>query len=196
MEDSRQSTRKEKSENTRKNLINAGYRLFRKEGIDAVGVREIAAEAQVTTGAFYHHFSGKLEILDGIYQQRDSDFREILENQLQGSTELEKILDFFENHMIPQVTEDGRDFTRHRLLQMQKHSGKESGLVSGIHAHIVNAQKNGELTDHVSSEDITEYILLVFRGTLYEWSAIGGIEDVGSAILRNLRWAFAAFTAA
>ena len=73
MEDSRQSTRKEKSENTRKNLINAGYRLFRKEGIDAVGVREIAAEAQVTTGAFYHHFSGKLEILDGIYQQRDSD---------------------------------------------------------------------------------------------------------------------------
>ena len=40
-------------------LLRAGRKRFGHEGYEAVGLGDIAADAQVTTGAIYHHFDGK-----------------------------------------------------------------------------------------------------------------------------------------
>jgi AcrR family transcriptional regulator len=40
-------------------LVRAGRERFGLDGYDAVGLGDIAADAQVTTGAIYHHFEGK-----------------------------------------------------------------------------------------------------------------------------------------
>jgi TetR/AcrR family transcriptional regulator, transcriptional repressor for nem operon len=50
---------KQKSAENRVALLRAASRLFRKRGIDGVGVAEIAKEAGLTHGAIYAHFPSK-----------------------------------------------------------------------------------------------------------------------------------------
>jgi TetR/AcrR family transcriptional regulator, transcriptional repressor for nem operon len=49
----------EKAAENKAALLEAASRLFRKRGIDGVGVAEIAKEAGLTHGALYAHFSSK-----------------------------------------------------------------------------------------------------------------------------------------
>ena len=53
---------KEKAAENRLALLQAASRLFRKRGIDGVGVADIAKEAGLTHGALYAHFSSKDEL--------------------------------------------------------------------------------------------------------------------------------------
>jgi TetR/AcrR family transcriptional regulator, transcriptional repressor for nem operon len=53
---------KEKAAENRDALLEAASRLFRRRGIDGVGVAEIAKEAGLTHGALYAHFSSKDEL--------------------------------------------------------------------------------------------------------------------------------------
>lgn len=50
---------KEKSTQNRTALLEAAGRLFRRHGIDGVGVAEVAREAGLTHGALYAHFPSK-----------------------------------------------------------------------------------------------------------------------------------------
>ncbi len=50
---------KEKAAENRVALLQAASRLFRKQGIDGVGVAEVAKEAGLTHGALYAHFPSK-----------------------------------------------------------------------------------------------------------------------------------------
>jgi len=53
---------KEKAAENRVALLQAASRLFRKRGIDGVGVADIAKEAGLTHGALYAHF-GSIDAL-------------------------------------------------------------------------------------------------------------------------------------
>ena len=51
-------TREEKARN-RQNIVEAAGRLFRAQGIDAVGIADLMKEAGLTHGGFYNHFASK-----------------------------------------------------------------------------------------------------------------------------------------
>jgi len=53
------SLRESHTEATKEALLRAGRVQFGSQGFDAVSLEAIVAEARVTTGAIYHHFSGK-----------------------------------------------------------------------------------------------------------------------------------------
>ncbi|MCB1877081.1 MAG: TetR/AcrR family transcriptional regulator [Chromatiales bacterium] len=48
-------------EATRKRMLEAAHRLFRRQGFAGAGVDGLASEAGVTSGAFYKHFGSKAE---------------------------------------------------------------------------------------------------------------------------------------
>ncbi|MEU3758863.1 TetR/AcrR family transcriptional regulator [Streptomyces albogriseolus] len=51
-------TREEKARN-RQNIVEAAGRMFRAQGIDAVGIADLMKEAGLTHGGFYNHFASK-----------------------------------------------------------------------------------------------------------------------------------------
>ena len=55
---------KEDAQHTRDALLSAALVVFSARGFTAATLEDIAAEAQVTRGALYHHFSGKAELFD------------------------------------------------------------------------------------------------------------------------------------
>jgi AcrR family transcriptional regulator len=56
------------SEATRAALIDTARRLFAERGYAAVGTEEIVRSAGVTRGALYHHFAGKKELFQAVYE--------------------------------------------------------------------------------------------------------------------------------
>ena len=46
----------------RRNIVDAAARMFRSQGIDAVGIAELMKEAGLTHGGFYNHFASKNEL--------------------------------------------------------------------------------------------------------------------------------------
>jgi AcrR family transcriptional regulator len=66
-------TRQQTTEATRKKLEHAALALFMKRGFNAVGLRDLAADAGVSLGAVYNHYASKDElfaaILDRLYAE-------------------------------------------------------------------------------------------------------------------------------
>lgn len=52
-----------RAEARRLEILRAASRVFRRQGFTATGMREIAAEADLSPGNLYHYFEGKHEIL-------------------------------------------------------------------------------------------------------------------------------------
>jgi AcrR family transcriptional regulator len=78
-------TQEERSEATRAELIAAARRLFAQRGYTAVGTEEIVRAAGVTRGALYHHFAGKPQLLEAVYEQVETELTEkIAEGALAG----------------------------------------------------------------------------------------------------------------
>jgi AcrR family transcriptional regulator len=63
------SAKAERSEATRAALIATAQRLFAERGYGGVGTEEIVRETGVTRGALYHHFAGKRDLFEAVYEE-------------------------------------------------------------------------------------------------------------------------------
>jgi TetR/AcrR family acrAB operon transcriptional repressor len=61
---------KEEAEQTRRALLDAGLRVFSRQGYAATTLEDIAREAAVTRGAIYWHFGGKAELYQALMGER------------------------------------------------------------------------------------------------------------------------------
>jgi AcrR family transcriptional regulator len=66
-------TQSERSESTRGALVDAACRLFAGRGYAAVGTEEIVRTAGVTRGALYHHFPGKRDLFEAVYERLEAE---------------------------------------------------------------------------------------------------------------------------
>ena len=62
-------TQAERTDTTRRALLDAGLALFCDPGYAEVGVDEIAKRAGVTSGALYHHFDSKAGLFRAVYDE-------------------------------------------------------------------------------------------------------------------------------
>ncbi len=73
---------------TREALVGAARPLFAERGYAAVGTEDIVRAAGVTRGALYHHFGGKRELFEAVYERVEADLtRRIAEGALAGAAE-------------------------------------------------------------------------------------------------------------
>ena len=65
------SLREEHAARTRRALLRAARKLFVKRGYAGTSVDNVAEAARVTRGALYHHFSGKKELFQAVFEELD-----------------------------------------------------------------------------------------------------------------------------
>jgi AcrR family transcriptional regulator len=78
-------TQAERTEATRGALIAAARRLFTERGYSGVAAEEIVREAGVTRGALYHHFGGKAQLLEAVYERLEAESTERVARIVLGS---------------------------------------------------------------------------------------------------------------
>lgn len=98
-----------KAEETRERILDAALRLFRKRGFDETTMRDIAAEAEVATGAAYYYFDSKEALVMAFYERTAEETREVLPAQLGRSRDLKRRLRTIIDHKFEQ-------FAGHRAL--------------------------------------------------------------------------------
>jgi TetR/AcrR family transcriptional regulator, cholesterol catabolism regulator len=62
------ASRESKSARTRKRVLDAGARAFRRDGYAAVALKDIAALAGLQAGSLYYHFGSKEEIVEEVLE--------------------------------------------------------------------------------------------------------------------------------
>ena len=72
----RASVQSQRSQVTRTALLATARELFAERGYGAVGTEEIVRDAGVTRGALYHHFEGKLDLFENVYEQVEAELME------------------------------------------------------------------------------------------------------------------------
>jgi AcrR family transcriptional regulator len=60
-------TQAERTEATTTALVDAARELFVRDGYDATSLSTVAARANVTKGAVYHHFEGKRQLFEAVF---------------------------------------------------------------------------------------------------------------------------------
>jgi len=63
------SRRQEYSSTTRKALLRSASALFAERGYAGTSLDEVASAARVTKGALYHHFAGKLDLFQAVFDE-------------------------------------------------------------------------------------------------------------------------------
>ncbi|MGH3359439.1 MAG: TetR/AcrR family transcriptional regulator [Nocardioidaceae bacterium] len=65
--------RQEYSSSTRKALLENANRLFTERGYAGTSLDEIVRAARVTKGALYHHYGGKLDLFEDVFERAQKD---------------------------------------------------------------------------------------------------------------------------
>lgn len=73
---------KEEAEITRQNLLTHALSVFSRHGYAETRLEDIAAEAQVTRGAIYHHFGSKAELYNAMVTEASGRALGVLENAI------------------------------------------------------------------------------------------------------------------
>lgn len=173
------TTRDKQAIETRKKIYNSGVRLMNQYGYENITVAQIAKKANVSIGTFYHHFQSKFSLLAEIYRLGDEFFNEsVPERMEQYETYEERIVEYF--CLYGQLAlHNGIDMTRSLYVPTNEmfisHGRAMQEMLTGI---ISLGQKQGELTDSIPADVITEKLFVVARGVVFDWCLHGGKMDL------------------
>jgi TetR/AcrR family transcriptional repressor of nem operon len=79
-------------EQTRRRIVETAARRFRKEGVEAVGIAGLMADAGLTHGGFYAHFASKEELVRAALEEASNQSRERRCRQLEKGENLEALV--------------------------------------------------------------------------------------------------------
>ncbi|MCW2854911.1 MAG: TetR family transcriptional regulator [Marmoricola sp.] len=79
------SRRQQYSATTKRALVDEAAKLFTSQGYAATSLDAIVSGARVTKGALYHHFSGKQEVFEAVFEKLEGDASKHIRKALKGS---------------------------------------------------------------------------------------------------------------
>ena len=157
-----------KSEEIRKRIVKTAYALFHTYGYDKVSMREIAASCNVTTGALYHHFKSKHDILKASFL-RSLDGDVLQEKYKTTETPLQDLEDFLCVRMPSIAMEDGQEITKVRYYSIVRFD-HSSILEKCVYTLVSRGQALGFITNQFSLSEISEFLCSLYRGCAYQYS--------------------------
>lgn len=161
------------AEETRKAILDAAARLSRQGGFGKMTIREICSAAGVTTGAFYHHFSSKEDLLTQGFSSLDSFLLEKLAPYRDKSPleRLEALVTLYAQYMEDLGWETAALYYGQRLA----HPNASASLAPDRYTLrtmlecLTDLAREGVLASAYSPEWTAEFFFRHFRGTVIDW---------------------------
>lgn len=172
---------KEEADITRQRLLLAALNVFSRQGYDATRLEDIAAEAEVTRGAIYHHFGGKAEL----YNEMVMEFTQrvmpvITEAVSQGGNALDTLRRLFVS-TLSYIEEDAIYRAVNELVLfktsvspelaegMQRKVEGIYGLIDFISQQIQQGMDAGEIRRDIDARDTAIAFLSLQNGLMMVW---------------------------
>jgi len=181
------TARKEQALKTRQLLMDTALGLFDKKGYEKVSINDICREAGVSTGAFYHHFKSKDQILIEEFMKTDEFYRELIVELAEVDDYLEKLRGFTVSTMeyIADMGLARLKVTYHTQIGPDKKASflgnERRALYSILESLYREGQEKGILRRDVSSGELAHLSIHCFRGIIYDWCLANASFDMVEA---------------
>lgn len=180
-----QEERKNRSDATRRAILDAAARLIQEQDFDSMTVRDICAGAGVTTGAFYHHFPSKDALMSQGFSTLDDYLEEAMADKmgLPPAQRLEALLNAYAHR----VEELG---WRTMSLYYQRRLSSPSAAAISPDRFTLRTMENcfeeltraGELIPGHAPRQLTEFCFRYFRGVVVDWILHRGAYPLSSKL--------------
>ena len=196
---------KEDAAKTRAAIVDAALCSFGRHGITGSTMDHIAAAAKCTKGAVYHHFGGKLEILQELRDQVSVPMLDEADSELLHAGRLPALerIERYLTHLLDAVAEETRtrevitvmqfrcEYVGDLAQELQAAARNQERLLRAFEAAYREARKAGELAPGVSAEVAAAETLMFLSGLL----RLSLIHGKGGVVRKNARAAVRAHIA-
>lgn len=179
---SENNTRKKQARETKERLLNCIKKLLYTNTIENIQIKDICNAAGVSTGAFYHHFPSKSQIIIELYKEIDELFEKEIYPKYKDLPTREAIIGYiteqvkhalkYDNHIIESVYKAQIDTGNDFFLSMDR------GLPKGLFLLIEKGITLGNIKESVKAEKLSEELLIISRGIIYHWCVSDGKSDM------------------
>lgn len=178
MENEKLTKRQIQAIQTKEKIYNVAIELMKKKGFDNMTIEEIARNAEVSVGAFYHYFQSKSDILDEIFKQADEYYENTVSIQMSEENALDNILKYFHYYALFNL---GRGLDSVKQLyraDVRTFANKDRYMQVLLRNIIKEGQLNNEIVTNESYEAISENLHIVARGVVFDWCLHEGEYDL------------------
>lgn len=182
--------RKEQARHTEEAILRAAVDLLRQERFDRVSVRDICRAAGITTGAFYHHFKSKDELLRRGFSPLDSYMEQALAPH-EGEPpvrRLQVLLTSYTAFMEHMGWELLAQYYQQRLSAPDSRSMDESRFtLRAMLACLREADAAGTLAGGITPEWAADFLFRHFRGAVIDWILHQGSYSLSEKLEQDCR---------
>lgn len=173
------TSRAKQAQKTKKHIYECGIELIRNYGYDNVTVEDIAKQANVSIGTFYHYFVSKSDLLDEIFDRGDAYFREHAGGIFESEKEdFQKIVEYFILYARLSI-EEGLERVKSLYIPNNQMFITHGRLMQDLlTAYIEQAQNRGTIEKERIAGEITDMLFLVARGVIFDWCLHDGTYDL------------------
>lgn len=167
-----QSDRQTQAKSTRRAIMDAAAQLIRQTGFEKMTVRDICTRAGVTTGAFYHHFSSKDELVSQGFVSLDDYLEEAMADKadLPPARRLEALLNAYAGRV------EAQGWRTMALYYQRRLSAPSEAAISPDRFTLRTMERcfeelnaNGELLPGYAPRQLSEFCFRYFRGVVVDW---------------------------
>lgn len=169
------ATQQQRRSETRRKIISAARKLFKKQGFEQVSVNQIVAEANVAKGTFYQYYETKIDVLVDLTRDDGAEkMRVALEAVRQGAAALPVLHDYVQQLSL--WFEDHKNFAEAIALSALKTVGLEDKLDSSHYSRtfmlelIKLAQQQGVLRNDIDAKELGRIIGSTLVVSVIAWS--------------------------
>ena len=166
-----QARRRSQAEATRRAILDAAGALSRQTPFSKVSIRDICQAAGVTTGAFYHHFSSKEDLLNQGFSSLDSFIEKSLVPYQNAPPleRLEALLRLYAQFMEEQGWETSSLYYRRRLTDPGASLSSQRYTLQAMEDCLTALSQQGVLSSSYAPAWTANFFFRHFRGTVIDW---------------------------
>ncbi|MET8897769.1 TetR/AcrR family transcriptional regulator [Streptomyces albogriseolus] len=194
-------TKEEKARN-RQNIVEAAGRMFRAQGIDAVGIADLMKEAGLTHGGFYNHFASKddlaAEVCNASFAASLGVLRQAVEEgDVPAGPPLRRVVEDYLSAQHRDAPDGGCpsaslvvDAGRHTEAVQRSYAAGVEGYLAGFAGEFARERESGEGGEVTPEEARERAVLLLSRmvGAMVLARAVRQVEpELSDEILRTCR---------
>ncbi|MDR1178149.1 MAG: TetR/AcrR family transcriptional regulator [Spirochaetaceae bacterium] len=176
------TSRQIRAQTSRARIYETAVALIRKNGYDNTSISDICGEAGISTGAFYHYFKSKHEILSELYIRADHFFESYMATRKERKNSVEEAKDYMAVY-IHFVTLDGlnngMDMCRNLYTPKNELFVKEGRLMQTLLEDLIQqGQEKKEISLKFTPHEWVNFLFTVLRGIVFDWVLRSGVYDI------------------
>lgn len=163
---------------TRRRVFEAAIEIFRRDGVQACRIEDIAGIAGVSRGTFYFHFPTKDAVLSEFLADAEAEFVEAVQ-ALPPQAPIDQVVDATAGSMAVSWSQDPELFVEVGVVALRRTAdslaSREAayGIREELGSRFTLAAERGELLQGVPPQSLADFVLASFFAVAMGWTRSG-----------------------